>query len=89
MDYKCLAGQELIGEHNVALAIMGEAEWDAFLKVASACAEESFTKVEEDALDAACEFINCCNGLFVSKMSEKEVDLDITTVSINEIETIE
>lgn len=80
MDYKCLAGQELVGEHNVALAIMGEAEWDAFLKVASACADENFTKVEEDALDAACEFINCCNGLFVSRMSEKDVDLDMEPV---------
>lgn len=80
MDYKCLAGQELIGEHNVALAIMGEEQWDAFLKVASACAQEDFTAVEEDALDAACEFINCCNGLFVSKMSEKDVDLDMEPV---------
>ncbi len=80
MDYKCLAGQELIGEHNVALAIMGEEQWDAFLKVASACAEENFTRVEEDALDAACEFINCCNGLFVSKMSEKDVELDMEPV---------
>ena len=80
MDYKCLAGQELIGEHNVSLAIMGEKQWDAFLKVASACAEENFTRVEEDALDAACEFINCCNGLFVSKMSEKDVELDMEPV---------
>lgn len=80
MDYKCLAGQELVGEHNVALAIMGEEQWDAFLKVASACAEENFTSVEEDALDAACEFINCCNGLFVSKMSEKDVELDMEPV---------
>lgn len=80
MDYKCLAGQELVGEHNVALAIMGELQWDAFLKVASACAEEKFTSVEEDALDAACEFINCCNGLFVSKMSEKDVELDMEPV---------
>lgn len=80
MDYKCLAGQELVGEHNVALAIMGEEQWDAFLKVASACAEENFTRVEEDALDAACEFINCCNGLFVSRMSEKNVELDMEPV---------
>lgn len=80
MDYKCLAGQEMIGEHNVALAIMGEEQWDAFLKVASACAEENFTSVEEDALDAACEFINCCNGLFVSRMSEKDVELDMEPV---------
>ena len=80
MDYKCLAGQEMIGEHNVALAIMGEEQWDAFLKVASACAEENFTSVEEDALDAVCEFINCCNGLFVSRMSEKDVELDMEPV---------
>lgn len=80
MDYKCLAGQELIGDHNLALAIMGEEQWDAFLKVASACAHEDFTNVEEDALDAACEFINCCNGLFVSKMSEEDVDLDMEPV---------
>ena len=80
MDYKCLAGQEMVGDHNVALAIMGEEQWDAFLKVASACAEENFTSVEEDALDAACEFINCCNGLFVSRMSERNVDLDMEPV---------
>lgn len=80
MDYKCLAGQEMVGDHNVALAIMGEEQWDAFLKVASACAEENFTSIEEDALDAACEFINCCNGLFVSRMSEKDVELDMEPV---------
>lgn len=80
MDYKCLAGQELRGEHTIALAIMGEEQEEAFLKIASACAKETYTQVEEDALDAACEFINCCNGLFASEMSEKGVELDMEPV---------
>lgn len=80
MDYKCLAGQETVGEHNVQIAFAAEKEADAFLKIASAIGGEIYTEVGEDALDATCEFVNCISGLFASDMSELDVDMDMEPV---------
>lgn len=88
-EYMCLAGQEMVGEHDIQLAIMGEEHATAFLKIASSFADVNFKRVEEDALDAACEFINCCNGLFVSRLSEKDLDLDMEPVYAFEHQEIE
>lgn len=80
MDYKVLAGQELTGDHTIALGVMSTKEEEAFLKIASSSTKENYTSINEDVLDAACEFINCCNGLFASKMSKKDVELDMEPV---------
>jgi len=80
MEYRCLAGQETNGAHEIELALVGEKETEAFLKVASAYAQENFDKIGEDALDAACEFINCCSGLFAAQQSEKNIELDMKPV---------
>lgn len=80
MDYKCLAGQESVGEHNIQIGFAGEKDTEAFLKIASAIGEENFKAVEEDALDAACEFVNCISGLFAADLGEKDVDIDMEPV---------
>ena len=80
MEYRCLAGQESNGDHEIELALVGETETAAFLKVASTYAQEDYQKICEDALDAVCEFVNCCSGLFASQQSEKNIDLDMRPV---------
>ena len=88
MEYRCLAGQESNGDHEIELALVGEKETIAFLKVASAFAQEDFKEIEEDALDAVCEFVNCCSGLFAAQQSERNVDLDMRPVHAYENQEI-
>ena len=80
MDYKCLAGQETTGEHNIQIGFAGETDTKAFLKLASAIGGENYTEVGEDALDAACEFVNCISGLFAANLDELDVDMDMEPV---------
>lgn len=80
LDYRCLAGQESGGSHEIELALVGETDTTAFLKLASAYAQDDFDKIGEDSLDAACEFVNCCSGLFAAMQGEKNVDLDLKPV---------
>ena len=80
MDYKCLAGQETVGDHNIQIGFAGEKDTKAFLKLASAVGGENYTEVGEDALDAACEFVNCINGLFAADLGELDVDIDMEPV---------
>lgn len=80
MDYKCLAGQETIGDHNIQIGFAGEKDTKAFLKLASAVGGENYTEVGEDALDAACEFVNCISGLFAADLGELDVDIDMEPV---------
>ena len=80
MDYKCLAGQETRGDHNIQIGFAGENDTAAFLKIASAVGGENFVEVGEDALDATCEFVNCISGLFASNLGELDVDVDMEPV---------
>ena len=80
MNYKCLAGQATVGEHNIQIGFAGEKDCEAFLKLASAIGGEEYTEVGEDALDAACEFVNCISGLFAADLGELDVDIDMEPV---------
>lgn len=80
MEYKCLAGQKTVGDNTIHLALAGDTETEGFLKIASAFAGENYTVVEEDVLDAVCEFINCSSGLFAAEQSKKGADLDMEPV---------
>ena len=80
MDYKCLAGQETVGDHNIQIGFAGEKDTNAFLRLASAVGGENYTEVGEDALDAACEFVNCISGLFAADLGEMDVDIDMEPV---------
>lgn len=67
--------QELFGEHSILNAICGSI--DALTKTAIAFAGADFIQNEEDCLDGLCELINSINGMFASKMSGEDMDLDM------------
>lgn len=70
-----MASQEMEGEFNFFVGISGEE--DALLSAASIYGKETFTQIDEDTLDAVCEFINCNNGLYASKLSEEDIELEL------------
>ncbi|MBD5087816.1 MAG: chemotaxis protein CheX [Clostridiales bacterium] len=47
------------------------------LDIASIFGQADFTEMDEDALDAVGEFLNCVNGLHVSALSQKGVSLEL------------
>ncbi len=70
-----MASQEMEGEFNVFVGLSGEKE--AVLEAASIFGREEFREVDEDSLDAVSEFINCNNGLYASKQSEEDIQLEL------------
>ena len=71
-----LAHQQVVGDYNIFLGIASLG--DELLTIANPFAKENFTEMHEDAFDSVCEFINCINGLFASKLSLEEVHVDMT-----------
>ena len=70
-----VAGQELEGDYRIFTGFCGEG---AGLKnIAEIYAKEEFEKVDLDVLDANCEFLNCNNGLYATKLSNEEVEVDM------------
>jgi CheY-specific phosphatase CheX len=49
----------------------------ALLYTASVFGQEDFPEVNEDALDAIGELLNCINGLYASAESQKGVNLEL------------
>lgn len=47
------------------------------LRMASIFGQEDFPELNEDALDAAGEFLNCVNGLYASSLSQKGEKLEL------------
>lgn len=70
-----MASQELEGEFNFFVGLSGEE--DAVLAAAATFGKEEFSQIDEDSLDSICEFINCNNGLYASKLSEDDVELEL------------
>ncbi|MDD6401677.1 MAG: chemotaxis protein CheX [Lachnospiraceae bacterium] len=68
-----IASQCFTGDHELFIGLCGEGD----LLIGSSYAKEEFEQVDEDCLDAVCEFINICNGLFASKLSQEEVTIDM------------
>lgn len=63
------------GDHEIFTAVSGSGE--SMFRAAVAFAGEKFVLEEEDAMDAMCEFLNCVNGIFATKMSFENVDIDM------------
>ena len=61
--------QKVEGE-NGYVAAFAEQE-GGLLKIASVFGQAEFAAMDEDALDAAAEFLNCINGLYASARSQK------------------
>lgn len=74
--FTSIAYQQLIGDHQLFVGFAGEDQ--ALLNIASPLAKEDFNTLDEDAFDSICEFINCNNGLFASKLSNEDIHIDMT-----------
>ncbi|MDR0948035.1 MAG: hypothetical protein LBM69_00800 [Lachnospiraceae bacterium] len=70
-----IARQDIEGDDIVATAFAGTQE--GILGIARQYAQEEFQEVDEDALDAVCEFLNVCNGLYVSHESSTDKELEL------------
>lgn len=73
--FRALASQSLEGDPGL---LVGLAATDtAMLSVARPFAHEEFETLDEDAFDSVCEFLNCTNGLYASKLSHEDIDLEM------------
>jgi CheY-specific phosphatase CheX len=63
-------------------------ESDELLALAIPYGKEEFASLDADALDAVCEFINCTNGLYASKLSQENIELEMLPPSCNEEVTL-
>ena len=70
---KYIASQCFEGDYNLFIGICNVGT----LPIATEYAKEEFSQIDEDSLDAVCEFINVCNGLFASKESLEGVHIDM------------
>jgi hypothetical protein len=70
-----LAEQDLVGDWTAFTGFSGSRE--GVLYLASKYADEQFHTIDEDVLDAACEFLNICNGLFAIWKEKCGDDLDM------------
>ncbi len=75
VPFSYISMQELFGDHSMLNAVCGD--MDSLKKTAIGFAGDSFINDEEDCLDGLCELINSINGMFASKMSQEDVDLDM------------
>ncbi len=78
-SFASLASQQMNGDHNIFVGFAGNEK--SLLHIASTFAKEQFRAMDEDAYDSVCEFINCINGLFVSKLSYENINIDMTPPS--------
>lgn len=70
-----VAAQELDGDYRLFTGFCGDGA--GIKEIAEAFAKEEFETVDMDVLDAACEFLNCNNGLYATKLSHEDVELDM------------
>lgn len=70
-----VAAQELDGDYRFFSGFCGDGQ--GLKLIAEAFAKEEFETVDLDVLDAACEFLNCNNGLYATKLSNEDVELDM------------
>jgi CheY-specific phosphatase CheX len=81
-----IAIQEMQGDYSVLLGLACDNE--ELLAIATPYGREEFKSLDLDALDAVGEFINCTNGLYASKLSQENVELDMLPPSYQENTTL-
>lgn len=67
--------QYVEGDHSISCGMAGNG--DDLLHVASVFGQEEFERVDEDALDAVAELLNCINGLYASARSKEGVSMEL------------
>lgn len=73
--FEHLASQCVKGDYDMFVGFEGDG--DALIAVAEPYTKETFEEVDEDVYDAVCEFTNCVNGLFASKLSYEGINIDM------------
>lgn len=76
-DYSLLVGQKTFGNGNTFLCFASEDNTEGILNLASFFAHEKFTELNDNALDAICEFANLCDGILTSSLSEQNIFIDL------------
>ena len=69
------AKQYVSGKPDYTCAMIGTG--DALLPVASIFGKEDFAQVDNDALDAIGELLNCINGLYATALSQNGVETEL------------
>lgn len=85
-SFSSLAFQQLVGSHKIFVGLAGND--DALLDIAGSFAKENFNTMDEDAFDSVCEFINCSNGLYASKISTDDIHIDMTPPRFDQNKTM-
>lgn len=75
LPYDAISMQELFGDHTLLNAFTGPK--DALREAAIGFAGADQIDDEEDVLDALCELTNCINGLFASRLSAQNINVDM------------
>ncbi len=70
---KYIASQCFTGDHELFIGMCGVGN----KIIGETYGKEEFPELDEDCLDAVCEFINVSNGLFASKLSQEEISIDM------------
>ena len=70
-----IASQILDGDYKLFTAFSGDGQ--GIKVIGEAYGKEEFDTIDEDVLDACCEFLNCNNGLFATKLSHEDIDVDM------------
>jgi hypothetical protein len=74
--FENLAYQLMIGSEHIFVGFAGCDR--GLLNIAEPFAKEKFTQMDEYSFDSICEFINCNNGLYASKLSQEDIHIDMT-----------
>lgn len=70
-----VAAQEFVGDHKIFTGFCGDG--DGVRIIAEGFAKDFFSAVDLDVLDAACEFLNCNNGLYATQLSYEGTEVDM------------
>lgn len=70
-----VAAQSMAGDHKLFTGFCGDGE--GIRMMAEDFAKEHFEVVDMDVLDAACEFLNCNNGLYATNACTEGVEIDM------------
>lgn len=81
-DYNCVTYQMISGKYNILAGFSSEK--CNMLKFANKFGDVAQTELDDIAIDSLKEFINCQNGLFISEMSENNIELNLSTPDFKE-----
>jgi len=70
---KYISSQCFTGDYELFIGLCGNGNKE----FGEAFAKEEFEDIDLDCLDSVAEFINVCNGIYASKLSQEEIQIDM------------